>query len=290
VVRLCDAILRVFIAHGDRTDRKKARLKYLLDAWGHARFLAEVEVLLGAPLPRFDVTAMERPEAPDRQAHLGVQPQRQVGLHWLGVVVPAARLSADQLRGLAEIAHSHGNGELRLTVWQNLLIPHVAEVTAVQAGLGALGLTTEVNAIRAGLVACTGSAGCKFAAADTKRNGLEIADFLEERITLDAPLNIHLTGCHHSCAQHFIADIGLLGAKVEHNEDVLPGYDIHLGGSSGDAARIGRLIRPGVAEDAVAPLLLNILLHWQAERSTGESFQDFCARHSDAELDGLLEA
>jgi ferredoxin-nitrite reductase len=290
VVRLCDAILRVFIAHGDRTDRRKARLKYLLDAWGHARFLAEVETLLGAPLPRFDVAAMQRPGAPDRQAHLGVHAQRQAGLHWLGVVVPAARLSADQLRGLADLAQRDGTGELRLTVWQNLLVPNVADVAAAQAGLAALGLTTQANAIRAGLVACTGSAGCKFAAADTKRNGLEIATYLEQRITLDAPINIHLTGCHHSCAQHFIADIGLLGAKVEQGEDVLPGYDIHLGGGSSSTARIGRLVRPKVAADAVAPLLLNILRHWQSARSGDESFQDFCARHTDAELDGMLDA
>lgn len=290
VVKLCDAILRVFIAHGDRTDRKKARLKYLLDAWGHARFLAEVETQLGAPLPRFDIAAMERPPAPDRLAHVGVHRQRQEGMHWLGVVVPAARLSAEQLRGLAGVAERSGNAELRLTVWQNLLIPHVQDVPAAQEALAALGLSTEANAIRAGLVACTGSAGCKFAAADTKRNGLEIASFLEERITLDAPLNIHLTGCHHSCAQHFIADIGLLGAKVEQGDDVLPGYDIHLGGGAAQEARIGRLIRPKVQAEHVAPLLLNILRHWQAERQEGESFRDFCARHADAELNGMLEA
>jgi ferredoxin-nitrite reductase len=290
VVRLCDAILRVFIAHGDRTDRKKARLKYLLDAWGHARFLTEVETLLGHALPRFEDARMERPPAPDRLAHVGVHKQVQAGASWLGVVVPAARLDSIQLRGLAALAERFGNGELRLTVWQNLLVPHVTDVTGAQAALTAQGLTTEASSIRAGLVACTGSAGCKFAAADTKRNGLEIAAFLEKHITLDAPLNIHLTGCHHSCAQHFIADIGLLGAKVEHGEDVLPGYDIHLGGGAAQEARIGRLIRPKVADDALAPLLLNILRHWQAERALGESFRDFCARHADAALDGMLEA
>ena len=290
IVQLCDAILRVFIAHGDRTDRKKARLKYLLDAWGHARFLTEVETLLGHALSRFDVAGMERPQAPDRLAHVGVHPQVQAGASWLGVVVPAARLDADQLLGSAAIAERFGNGELRLTVWQNLLIPYVTDVSGAQAALAGFGLTTEATSIRAGLVACTGSAGCKFAAADTKRNGLEIAAFLEKHITLDAPLNIHLTGCHHSCAQHFIADIGLLGAKVEQGEDVLPGYDIHLGGGAAHEARIGRLIRPKVAEDAVAPLLLNILRHWRAGRVANESFRDFCARHADAELNGMLAA
>ena len=206
------------------------------------------------------------------------------------MVVPAARLDAAQLRGLAEMARRHGQGELRLTVWQNLLLPGVADLAAAQADLTALGLTTEATAIRAGLVACTGSAGCKFAAADTKRDGMEIAAFLEERITLDAPLNIHLTGCHHSCAQHYIADIGLLGAKVERGEEVLPGYDLHLGGGAGAEARIGRLIRPKVVADAVAPLLLNLLTQWQRARAPGESFRDFCARHEDAALNGMLDA
>ena len=288
VVRVCDAILRVFIANGDRTDRKKARLKYLLDAWGHARFLNEVEALAGFTLPRFETPAMERPPAPDRFAHVGVHAQRQAGQHWLGVVIPAARLDADQLRGLAGIARHYGNGELRLTVWQNLLIPCVTDVEGAQDALAALGLTTEANSLRAGLVACTGAAGCKFGAADTKRNGMEIVAFLEQRITLDAPLNIHLTGCHHSCAQHYIAEIGLLGAKVERGEDVLPGYDIHLGGGSGDGALIGRLIRPKVVEDEVAPLLLNLLTHWQRECTPGESFVEFCARHEDAALNGML--
>ncbi|WP_236019747.1 NirA family protein [Sabulicella rubraurantiaca] len=280
VVRLCDAILRVFLAHGDRTDRKKARLKYLLDKWGHDRFLSEVEALLGSPLPRFD--RFETPPPKDRSAHLGAHPQKE-RLHWLGVVVPAGRLSADQLRGLAALAP-----ELRLTVWQNVILPHVADVATARGALRALNLTDEANALRAGLVACTGSAGCKFAAADTKGDGQRIAAFLEERISLDAPLNIHLTGCPNSCAQHFIADIGLLGAKVERGEDTLPGYDIHLGGGTAQDAAIGRLIRPKVAAEEVAPLLLNLLRRFLAEREPGEPFQAFCARHDDAALDGML--
>lgn len=280
VVRLCDAILRVFLAHGDRTDRRKARLKYLLDRWGHERFLAEVEAIFG-PLPRF--AALQAPPPKDRAAHLGAHVQKD-GAHWLGVVVPAGRVSSAQLRGLAALAP-----ELRLTVWQNLLLPHVRDVPATQAALAALGLTTEANSLRAGLVACTGSAGCKFAAADTKGDGQRIAAFLEARIALDAPLNIHLTGCHHSCAQHFIADIGLLGAKVEQGEAVVPGYDIHLGGGTAGDAAIGRRIRPGVAADGVAPLLLNLLRAWQGARADAESFQAFCARHDDATLDAMLE-
>ncbi|MDB5412398.1 MAG: nirA [Rubritepida sp.] len=290
VVRVCDAILRVFVAHGDRTDRKKARLKYLLDRWGHARFLDEVEAVIGAKLPRFDVAAMQRPPATNRLAHVGVHTQRQEGLHYLGVVVPAARISSDQLRGLAELTQLHGNGELRLTVWQNLLVPGVSDLAAGLGALAELGLTTDASSLRAGLVACTGSVGCKFAAADTKGDGQQILAYLEERITLDAPLNIHLTGCHHSCAQHYIADIGLLGAKVELGEDMLPGYDIHVGGGAGSEAKIGRLIRPAVVAEEVPPLLLNLLRRFQDEREAGEGFLAFSARHDDAALNAMLGA
>ena len=98
--------------------------------------------------------------------------------------------------------------------------------------------------MRGGLVACTGNAGCKFSASDTKGHAAALVDYLEARIAVDPPVNIHLTGCHHSCAQHYIADIGLLGAKVEHGEDMVEGYDLHVGGGAGADQAIGRLIRP----------------------------------------------
>ena len=95
---------------------------------------------------------------------------------------------------------------------------------------------------------------------------------LEERIEVDSPINIHLTGCHNSCAQHYIADIGLLGAKVERGEDVVEGYDLHVGGGAGPQQAIGRLIRPAVAADELPPLVLNLLTRWKAERAPGQGF------------------
>jgi Sulfite reductase, beta subunit (hemoprotein) len=130
-------------------------------------------------------------------------------------------MTADQMRGLAQIARELGDGDIRLTVWQNLIISgvHLKSVKAAQARIEALGLSTSTNSIRAGLVACTGNVGCKFAASDTKRHAEEIARWCESRLALDGPVNIHLTGCHHSCAQHYIGDIGLLACKVQTSED-----------------------------------------------------------------------
>lgn len=287
VVKLCDAILRVFIAHGDRTDRKKARLKYLLDRWGFEKFLAEVEKLFGRPLPRPAALAL----APhgDKHGHLGVHAQRQPGLSYVGVVTPLGRLSVEQMRGLAALADAHGSGELRLTVWQSLIIPDVAEPAPLLAGIAALGLSHDASHLRGGLVACTGSAGCKFAASNTKRHAAEIAEWLDARITLPAPINIHLTGCHHSCAQHYVADIGLLGARVERGEEEVEGYDLHVGGGAGPEQKIGRLIRARIAADALAPLLLNLLSAWLRE-APEESFQAFTARHDEAALNAFADA
>src|SRR4029078_10705535 len=152
----------------------------------------------------------------DRSAHIGVHAQKQAGLNWIGGVFPVGKITVAQMRGVAKIAADLGDGDIRLTVWQNLLISGVPDdkVALAEAAIAPLGLGTKAASIRAGLVACTGNVGCKFAASDTKGHAEDIARWCESRVELDGPLNIHLTGCHHSCAQHYIGDIGLLACRV----------------------------------------------------------------------------
>src|SRR5580700_7169939 len=178
---VADAVVRVFIDHGDRTNRLKARLKYVLDRFGMEKFLTLVEEKLGRPLTRVQAQALEPRPAFDRAAHIGVHAQKQAGLNWIGVVLPVGKLTVAQMHGLATVARDFGDGELRLTVWQNLLISGVAtqRIDDAVRAIEALGLSTNTNAIRAGLVACTGNIGCKFAASDTKRHAEEIARWCE---------------------------------------------------------------------------------------------------------------
>lgn len=119
------AIVRVFVKKGDRTDRTKARLKYVLDAMGFDAFVATVEAELGRSLRRFEAEALEMSTAEDRNAHIGFHPQKQEDRYYLGVVFPVGRIQCEQLRQLAEVAQRYGTGEMRLTVWQNLIIPHL---------------------------------------------------------------------------------------------------------------------------------------------------------------------
>jgi ferredoxin-nitrite reductase len=296
---VADAIVRVYIAEGDRTNRTKARLKYVLDryageAGGLNGFLAKVEEQLGRPIARVDEKYIRPRPAQDRQAHIGAHPQKQPGLFYLGVVLPVGKMSCAQMRALASMARDFGDGDIRLTVWQNLLISGIPEarLADAKAAVEEAGLDWRASSIRAGLIACTGSRGCRFSAADTKTHAEDIAKWCEARVKLDQPVNIHLTGCHHSCAQHYIGDIGLVAARVSINEegDTADGYHIVAGGGFGAKSAIGReILRDVKAQDAPARVegLLKAYLAHRA--SAGESFQDFSARHDVSALKHFAE-
>ncbi|QDU60504.1 Sulfite reductase [ferredoxin] [Planctomycetes bacterium Pan216] len=284
------AVLKTFIEHGDRTDRNKARLKYVLDRWGFEKFLSESEKHLPFAWPKFPLEQCEPRRQPVRMAHLGVHRQKQEGKVYLGVVLPVGKLETDQLEGLATIANRYGSGMLRLTVWQNLLIPDINEsdVPDVQEALEDLGLDCSPTSIRAGLVACTGNTGCKFAASNTKGQAMILAEHLETSLNVDQPLNIHLTGCHHSCAQHYIGDIGMLATKVESSdgEELIEGYRVFVGGGYGADEGIGRELFPELPFDEIPGRLESLLkVYMQRRDSDDESFRDFSRRHS---IDDLL--
>ena len=289
-VPVAAAIVRVFIAAGDRTDRKKARLKYVLDEWGFDRFLRAVERELGRPLRRVALDRCDPPAEPDRWGHVGVHAQRQPGRCYIGVVLPVGRVSVDQMDGLAAIAERYGSGVIRLTVWQNLLISDVpeADVPAALEAIEALGLGWRASSVRAGLVACTGSAGCKYAGADTKGNAQILARYLDERLALDQPVNIHFTGCHHSCAQHYIGDIGLEATRVEAGDETVAGYHLCVGGGWGEARAIGRRIVDALPFDQVPPAVERLLRHYLAHRRAPEEpFAVFARRQNLETLRGI---
>jgi len=294
-VAVAAAVVRVFIDHGDRTDRKKARLKYVLDAWGFEKFLAETQKHLYFEMVRFPLEKCEPRPAGDGLAHIDAHAQKQPGLHYIGVVLPVGKMTCDQTRGLARVADRYGSGDLRLTVWQNLLITNIPThmIDEAKASIEELGLHWSATNVRAGLVACTGNKGCKFAASDTKGHALAIAAHVESRITLDQPINIHVTGCHHSCAQHYIGDIGLLGASVADapgSDDTVEGYHVYVGGGYGEARHIGReLYRNVKASDA--PVVIEKLLRGYIEHrlSNEERFRDFANRLEIAQITAFAE-
>ena len=305
-VAVADAMVRVFIAHGDRGNRNKARLKYVLDAKGFDWFVAETGKVLGAPLRRFPLAACRFAPASDRLAHLGIHAQKQDGLCWVGAHVPAGRMTAAQMRGVARLARRnaapettgdarHTRHSIRLTVWQNFLVAGVPRTQAKDcaAALEAIGFPTGADPIAAGLVACTGAEGCKFGQAPTKGTARAVEAHLRAaraagRLPLDGPVNIHLTGCPHSCAQHFIGDLGLIATTVERDgvdgKVVKGAFHILVGGGAQDQARIAVPVRQGVVCEEVPATLEALLRIYLDAREGKETFAEFARRRTDAEL------
>ena len=286
------AIVRVFIRTGDRTDRNKARLKYVLDLLGFEAFVAEVEQELGKPLRKVATDRCEPPGRDDRWGHVGVHRQKQEGMYYVGVVLPVGRMTSEQMDGLAEIAEWFGSGTIRLTVWQNLLISDIKEsdLDEVKRAIERLGFGWDASSIRSGLIACTGNAGCKFSASDTKTHAMILARYLEERLTIDRPINIHLTGCHNSCAQHYIGDIGLEATKVEVGDDLVEGYHLCVGGGYGAEQGIGRRLIESMAFDTIPPAVERLLRDYLARREPDESYATFARRHTLEALRSVAEA
>jgi ferredoxin-nitrite reductase len=287
-VAVAAAMIRVFADNGDRTDRKKARLKYLLDRWGVEKFLVETEKQLAFPLLRVPLEECQPRQPIDRAGHIGVHPQIQSDLNYIGVSVPVGRLPVAQMQALADVADQFGTGELRLTVWQNLLIPNIPEdqINAALEAIRSAGLDCTAGAVLSGTVACTGNRGCRFAATDTKSHAIELANLLDARFPIEQPVNLHVTGCPHSCAQHYIGDIGLLGTKVAGEE----GYQVVVGGGSDQDRGLARELIPAIAFSKLPATMERLFASYTALRNPEESFLEFSRRHSITDLRSFCEA
>ncbi|MEM1377021.1 MAG: NirA family protein [Pseudomonadota bacterium] len=292
-VDVAEAMLRVFVEHGDRTNRKKARLKYLLEKHGVEWFLERSQEVLdtfntNVKLTRVDLK-YDRPRLPiDRQAHIGVHPQKQLGMSYIGVALELGKLTPDQMRALANVAKHYGDSQIRLTVWQNPIIPYIADadVTAACAEIEAAGMKVEASAFAAGVVACTGKWGCKFAAAYTKQDAVDLVKHLESQFDLDSPINIHLTGCANSCAQHYIGDIGLIGASAPGGGE---GYNIFLGGGADLDQGLARFLCGPIAAADIHQTLEQVVGNYMTRRAPKQTFLAFVRTLPDDELPSLLD-
>ncbi len=283
------AMIRVFVENGDRTNRKKSRLKYLIDNWGDQKFLEETERKLDFQFVKMDLEDCDYRRPIRRHSHLGVHAQSQDGLNYIGVRIPVGKMLPDQMRGIAKVARRYGTGEIRLTVWQNLLIPHVRteDIDTAIAEIKEVGFDCDADPILGGLIACTGSFGCKYASADTKSNAVELGDYLKEEVEMDQPINIHMTGCQHSCAQHYIGDIGMQSVKVKVGDENVEGYSIVLGGGVENEQAIAKEVFKSVPFSEVKPLVASIMKRYLAERKGDESFVQFTSSRSVEELQEL---
>ncbi|HGN0269219.1 TPA: precorrin-3B synthase [Pseudomonas aeruginosa] len=200
------ALLDLFL---ERAQPQQTRMRHLLQELAGEPLLEALQARLDFPLRRDERVAAWRRSPGRPWTHLGVQPQRQPGLAMVGAAAPLGRLDSACLEGLAELVERHGDGSLRLTPWQGVLLPNLAHAEADQAllGLRGLGLVTEPDAPLARLIACSGSSACARGLADTKGDALRLAERLGPRSDLP---QLHLCGCERSCAAAHRAPLTLL--------------------------------------------------------------------------------
>ncbi len=259
VVDLSRAILDVFRDHGFRANRHKSRLMWLIDEWGIDRFRHEVESLYGRPL----LTAAPDDELDwDKRDHIGLYPQQQPGLNYAGLHIPVGRLTADDMFALARLADVYGNSELRLTVEQNVILPHIPDsrVALFQQEPLLQRFSLQPGNLERSLVSCTGSQFCNFALIETKSRAVALIRELEAELSLSRPVRIHWTGCPNSCGQPQVADIGLMGTKVRKDGKTLEGVDIFMGGKVGNDAQLGEKVMKGIPCEDLKPVLRELLI------------------------------
>lgn len=254
---VCAAIALLFRDHGPREARGKARLAFLVEAWGAERFRKELEVRLGRPLP----PAGRDARGATATDHIGVFRQKEPGLNYVGLKTPVGRVTGDQLLELARLAERYGRGEVRFTPAQNVLLPHVPD-----ARLGDLTqepllkeLPYNPSEVRRGLVACTGTDFCNLALIDTKTRALALARDFERRLPAVRPITVRWSGCPASCGNHHTADVGLQGCKVKVDGKIVDGVHVFVGGRGGADPRAGVRILEDVPCDELPEALERLL-------------------------------
>ncbi|AZE82029.1 Precorrin-3B synthase [Pseudomonas orientalis] len=202
------------------------------------RHLPVDNVVSRLSLPLLSAQGFERP-ASGALLHIGSYPQPQKNQFYVAAVAPLGRLDPLMLQGAAQLASEYGDGTLRFTPWQGVLLPNIERVGAVTERLGRLGFLCSIDQPLARMIACTGSSGCGKGLADTKGDAVQLA-------ALQPGVEVHLSGCPRSCAAAHTAPVTLLAVSPGH-------YDLYFR----DAAHpgFGRLHARTLSIDAAGALL-----------------------------------
>ena len=259
VAPLCGAVLTVYRDNGPRANRQKSRLMWLIDDWGIEKFRVEVEQELGS---RLEIAAAKDEIDREKSDRIGIYSQKQPGYNYVGLNIPVGRLCAEDMFKLASLAEVYGNGEIRFTVEQNVIIPYVPDYKLedfLQQPI-LLKFSPNPKPLIRELVSCTGAQFCSFALIETKNRALAMAKELTAELSLLKPIRIHWTGCPNSCGQPQVADIGLIGAKGRKDGKTVEVVDIYTGGKVGKNACLGTLAIKGVVCEDLKTVLRDLLI------------------------------
>lgn len=277
--------VEVFRDFGSRESKAKARFRWLVDTWGTEKLRKAIEEKLGRPLEAYQLGYLPA----CRGEHIGVQPQKQAGYSYVNVPIMGGVLSSDRMLKIAQIAKEYGNGDLRLTAFQNILLVNIPNesISSVLKRLEEIGYPTVSAPLKWTTVACAGSF-CGKTIDHPKNRAAETEAYLEDCFgeeLKDAKLHISFSGCPNGCARHLIADVGLQGMQLASEGKPTPGYNLYIGTSGS----LGKLIQCGIRAEQVKFVLANLVGAYLKD-DTKLSLSEFCSRRTTEELQAILSS
>jgi sulfite reductase (ferredoxin) len=298
-----EAVLRIFDRHGNRKDRNRARLKFLVKDWGieqfREQFLLERKIVLATRSGKADWSVAGTEESapdgftPGAASERSVEfetwqatnclPQKQAGFSTVTVRCPLGDIDVPQMRGLADLARRYCGGRIRATIAQNLVLRWVPEsqLTAVHRELESLGLAHRDAEHLADVTRCPAADTCQLGITHSRGMAAALDEALGNGLGSDPALrnlSIKISGCPNSCGQHHIADIGLYGNAKTVDGHAVAHYRLLLGGATTvEKARFGVPIASLPAK-RVPDAIRALLTHYRDARQGKESFRDFVAR------------
>ncbi|MBM4126349.1 MAG: HEPN domain-containing protein [Nitrospira sp.] len=311
-----EAVIKVFDTLGNRKNRNKARMKFVIDKLGFEEFKRRWEAAyaaMGHALPQHEPIRLlphqDEPPAlimPLRNGavygngtgngngtHGGqetpfqmwkrtnVIQQKQEGYVTAGLKLFMGDITAEQMLAVADLAERYSNGNLRTTINQNLVIRWIPEqqIEALYGDLGAQGLADPGAELVEDIIACPGTDTCGLGITSSKGLARALAEvFPAGRVPADlAGVDVKISGCHNSCAQHHISTIGLHGVGKRLGDHVAPHYELHLGGSVNGTAKIGQMTVKLPAK-AVPAAITHLIDVYRRDRLANEGLPGFIAR------------
>lgn len=276
VLKVAVGVTTIFRDYGYREKRHQARLKFLVADWGAEKFKEKLIEVVG-PL---ESGGTDGTIGWNGGYFNGVHAQKQQGLNYVGLNVPIGRMSAQELDEIARLADVYGDGSIRTCNTQNLIIPNIPndKVEGILAEKLLERLSPAPKDFTSYAVTCTGNEYCNLALVETKERMRSIVNYLDERLTLDTPLRMHMVGCPNNCGQRYIADIGLQGVLLKTDEGMKDAYEIYVGGILGPEAQFNQKLNGKVIADKVAPTIEQFVLYFKENRQADESFFHFVKR------------
>lgn len=287
VVKVAAATCAIFRDFGYREKRNHARLKFLISDWGVAKFTEELLSITG---PLLD-SGKELTKGWNAGFYYGVHKQKQPGLNYVGLAIPAGRFSSEEMAELARLADEYGDGNIRTAGSQNIVLANIPDnkVDSLLQEKVLARITPFPKPFSGHTVTCTGKEFCPFAAAETKNSVSQIIKYLDENVVLDSPVQVHFSGCANSCGQPQIADIGFQGTHVLIDGQPVEAFEMLVGGRLGTEAVFASKLEGKIPVAKTAKAIEYVINYYKQNKHADESFHAFAGRNGAAIQNALTE-